>query len=812
MNTPLSWIKAYVPDLDVSGQEYTDGMTLSGTKVEGYEKLDADLDKIVVGKILKIERHPDADKLIVCQVQITEEGETVQIVTGAPNVKEGDIVPVVLDGGRVAGGHDGSKTPGGIKIKKGKLRGIESCGMMCSIEELGSSKEMYPDAPDNGIYIFSDNQAYDGIKIGSSAISVLGLDDIVFEYEITSNRVDCFGVIGIAREAAATFGKSFQPPFVKTTGNNENAGDYISVDIQDKDLCSRYVARIVKNIKLGPSPLWMQRRLAACGIRPINNLVDITNYVMEEYSQPMHAYDLDLVAGKKIIVRRGKDGEKFQTLDGQVRKIDSSILMICDAEKPVGIAGIMGGENSKITDDVKTLLFEAACFNGTNIRLSGKKLGLRTDAAAKFEKGLDPNTAMEAINRACQLIEELGAGEVVGGAVDIYPEVRQSKRIPFNYERTNKLLGTSLDKQTMIGYFKMIDLDYDETTGEVIVPSWRQDVECQADLNEEVARFYGYANIPTTLPTGEATTGKLSFKLRIENMARNIAEQFGFNEGMNYSFESPKVFDKLLIPADDKLRNTLIISNPLGEDFSIMRTISLNGMLESLSTNYNRRNKNVRLYELGSIYLPKAFPVTELPDERMQFTLGMYGEGDFFDLKGVVEEYLEKIGMKKLISYDPKAGKSFLHPGRQANIIYDNIIIGYIGEVHPDVLDNYDIGEKAYVAVLDIPEVVSRASFDVKYEGIAKYPAISRDISMVMPKTILAGDVEAVIRKNGGHILESYHLFDVYEGSQIKEGYKSMAYSISFRAKDRTLEDKDVTEVMKKILDGLSKLGIELRQ
>ena len=812
MNTPLSWIKAYVPDLDVTAQEYTDAMTLSGTKVEGYEQLDADLDKIVVGKILKIERHPDADKLIVCQVQITEEGETVQIVTGAPNVAEGDIIPVVLDGGRVAGGHDGNKTPGGIKIKKGKLRGIESCGMMCSIEELGSSKEMYPDAPDNGIYIFSNNKEYDGLKIGSSAVEALGLKDVVFEYEITSNRVDCFGVLGIAREAAATFGKSFVPPVVKETGNQESASDYIAVDIEDKDLCSRYVARIVKNIKLGPSPLWMQRRLAACGIRPINNLVDITNYVMEEFSQPMHAFDLDQVAGKKIIVRRGKDGEEFQTLDGQVRKLDSSILMICDAEKPIGIAGIMGGDNSKITDEVKTLLFEAACFNGTNIRLSGKKLGLRTDAAAKFEKGLDPNTALDAINRACQLIEELGAGEVVGGAVDVYPTVREARRVPFSAERTNKILGTDLTKETMLGYFKKVDLDYDEATGEVIVPSWRQDVESQADLDEEVARFFGYDNIPTTLPTGEATTGKLSFKLRIENAARNLAEQFGFNEGMNYSFESPKVFDKLLIPEGDKLRDTVVISNPLGEDFSIMRTITLNGMLNSLATNFKRRNKNVRLYELGNVYLPKALPITELPDERMQFSLGMYGEGDFFDLKGVVEEFLEKLHLNELVSYDPNAGKPYLHPGRQANIIYDNNVIGYIGEVHPEVLDNYGIADKVYVTVLDMPEIVARATFDVKYEGIAKYPAVSRDISMVMKKELLAGEVEAIIRKNGGQLLESYHLFDIYEGSQIKEGYKSMAYSISFRAKDRTLEDKDITEVMNKILNALSKLDIELRQ
>lgn len=812
MNTPLSWIKAYVPELDVTAQEYTDAMTLSGSKVEGYEKLDADLDKIVVGKILKIERHPDADKLIVCQVQITEEGDQVQIVTGAPNVKEGDVIPVVLDGGRVAGGHDGEKPAGGIKIKKGKLRGVESHGMMCSIEELGSTKEMYPEAPEDGIYIFSDNPEYADLKIGSSAVEALGLNDVVFEYEITSNRVDCFGVIGIAREAAATFGKKFIPPVVEVKENDEKASDYISVEVEDKDLCPRYVARVVKNIKIGPSPKWMQRRLAACGIRPINNLVDITNYVMEEFAQPMHAYDLDHVSGNKIVVRRAKDGEVFTTLDGQERKLDSSILMICDADKPIGIAGIMGGENSKITDEVKTVLFEAACFDGTNIRLSSKKVGLRTDASGKFEKGLDPNNAMEAINRACQLINELGVGEVVGGCVDVYDEVRKPNRVAFEPDRINKLLGTTLDAETMLGYFKAIDLEYDEKTKEVVVPTWRQDIHRMADLAEEVARFYGYDKIGSTLPTGEATTGKLSFKMRIESVARDIAEHFGFNEAMTYSFESPKVFDKLLIPADDALRQTVTISNPLGEDYSIMRTVPLNGMLTSLSTNYNRRNKDVRLYEIGNIYLPKALPLTELPDERTQFTLGMYGAGDFFDLKGVVEEYLEKIGLKAVKTYDPKAGKTFLHPGRQANIIYDGAVIGYLGEVHPDVLDNYDIGEKTYVAVLDMPEVEARAGFNVKYEGIAKYPAVTRDISMVMEKSILAGDVEAIIRKNGGKILESVTLFDIYEGAQIKEGYKSMAYSISFRAKDRTLEDKDVNEVMTKILNGLSKIGIELRQ
>ncbi|BBF44102.1 Phenylalanyl-tRNA synthetase beta chain [Lachnospiraceae bacterium KM106-2] len=811
MNSPLSWIKAYVPDLNVTDQEYMDAMTLSGSKVEGFERLDDGLDKIIVGRVNKIEKHPDADKLVICQVQISEEGEEIQIVTGAPNVKEGAKVVVVLDGGRVACGHDGAKVPGGVKIKKGKLRGVPSNGMMCSVEELGSSRDMYPDAPESGLYILSDNPDYKDAKIGSDAVEVLGLRDSVFEYEITSNRVDCFSMIGLAREAAATFGKEFIPPVVKETGNNEKASDYISVEIKDADLCPRYIGRVVKNIKIGPSPEWMQRRLAACGIRPINNIVDITNYVMEEFAQPMHAYDLSTIAGNKIIVRRANEGEEFETLDGQVRKVDPSMLMIADGEKAVGIAGIMGGENSKITDNVETLLFEAACFDGTNIRLSSKKLGLRTDASSKFEKGLDPNNAMDAINRACQLIEELGAGEVVGGCVDVYPKKKEGNRVPFSPEKINALLGTDIDAETMIGYFKKIDLGYDEATKEVVVPSWRQDLHRMADLAEEVARFYGYANIPTTLPKS-STAGGLSFKMRVENVARTMAENFGFSEAMTYSFESPKVFDKLCIAENDELRKVITISNPLGEDYSIMRTSPLNGMLSSLATNYNRRNKDVRLYELANIYLPKALPLTELPDERVQLTLGMYGDGDFFSLKGVVEELLEKVGMKQREEYDPNAGKSFLHPGRQANIIYDGVVIGYMGEVHPAVSDNYGIGDRAYIAVLDMPEIVARANFGRKFQGIAKYPAVTRDISMVMKKDILVGQVEEVIRKNGGKHLEDYKLFDIYEGAQIKAGHKSVAYSISFRANDRTLEDKDVTSVMDKIVDGLKNLGIELRQ
>lgn len=805
MNSALSWIKAYVPGLECTDQEYFDKMTLSGTKVEGYERLDKNLEKIVVGRIESIEKHPDADKLIICQVDVGT--EKLQIVTGAPNVSVGDLVPVVLDGGRVAGGHDGGPLPeDGISIKCGKLRGVDSYGMMCSIEELGSDRNMYPDAPEYGIYIFEK----DSCKPGDDAVAVLGMHDTVFEYEITSNRVDCYSILGIAREAAATFGKPFVPPVVEVKGGGGDISDYISVEVKDTDLCSRYCSKVCKNIKIAPSPKWMQRRLAASGIRPINNLVDITNYVMAEYGQPMHAFDLDTIAGHKIIVRRAKDGDQFQTLDGQMRTMDSEVLMICDAEKEIGIAGIMGGENSKITDEVKTVVFEAATFHGANIRKSAKRIGLRTDASGIFEKGLDPRNAEAAIMRACQLIEELGCGEVVDGMIDVCQPLKELNRIKFEPEKINALLGTDIPREDMLAIFDRLEIEHSDD-GMLTIPSFRQDLEGFADIAEEVARFYGYDKIPVSLPRSSATAGKLSYKLRIEQKARDIAEYCGFSQGMCYSFESPKVFDKLLIPEGDELRKAVVISNPLGEDFSIMRTLPVNGMLTSLSTNFNRRNKDVRLYELGNIYLPKSLPVTELPDERMQFTLGMYGEGDFYTMKGVVEEFLEAVGMKKICTYDPNAKKTFLHPGRQANILYDNTVIGYLGEVHPTVCASYSMKTRVYIAVLDMPSIVPMTSFDRKYTGIAKYPAVARDISMVIPKEVLAGDIEKMIRQRGGKMLESVRLFDIYEGDQIKEGYKSIAYSLTFRDMTKTLNEEEVNATMKKILNGLESMKIELR-
>lgn len=806
MNSSKSWIKAYVPDLSCTDQEFFDDMTLSGTKTETYTALDKNLEKIVVGQIKTIEQHPDADKLVICQVDIGT--ETIQIVTGAKNMKEGDKVPVVLDGGRVAGGHDGSPNPAeGIKIKAGKLRGVPSAGMMCSIEELGSTKDFYPEAPEDGLYIFPEDT-----KVGADAVEVLGLHDTVFEFEVTSNRVDCYSILGLAREAAATYKLPFKAPVVKVKEDGKgNVKDFIDVEIKDTDLCSNYCARVATDIKIAPSPEWMQRRLASVGIRPINNLVDITNYVMMEYGQPMHAYDLSTIAGNKIVVKRAKDGETFVTLDGQERKLDSEVLMICDAEKEVGLAGIMGGENSMITDDVKTVLFEAATFNGPNIRKSAKRVGLRTDASGFFEKGLDPANALDAINRACQLINELGCGKVVPGVVQVGLPIKPLKRFALEADKINSLLGTDISKDEMIEILKREEVEYDKKTDEVIIPSFRQDLNQMCDIAEEVARFSGYDKIPTTLPKTSATTGGISFKMRVEKKAREVAQFCGFSQGYTYSFESPKVFDKLLLPEDAKERQAIKISNPLGEDFSVMRTISLNGMLTSLATNYNRRNKDVRLYEMGNIYVAKSLPLTELPDERMQLTLGFYGDGDFYSMKGVIEELLDGVNMLDKVEYDPNAGKSFLHPGRQANVIYDGEVIGYLGEVHPAVCDNYDIDTRVYVAVIDMPEVVKYAKFDTIYTGIAKFPAVTRDISMVVPKAVLAGDIEKMIRQRGGKKLEELTLFDIYEGSQIKDGFKSMAYSLVFRDKEKTMEDDEINSAMKKILKGLQDLGIELR-
>ena len=808
MNTSYNWIKSYVPGLKADDQAFSDAMTLSGTKVEGYSVLNKNLEKILVGRIEKLERHPDADKLVVCQVNVGQE-EPLQIVTGAPNAAEGQLVAVVLDGGKVAVDHSGNRPEEGVPIKAGALRAVPSQGMMCSVEELGFDRNFFPEAPENGIYVFPEDR---NVKPGEDALAALGLNDTVFEYEITSNRVDCYSVLGIAREAAATFRLPFEAPVVPETGNSEKASDYIAVEVADPGLCPRYIARVVKNVKFGPSPQWMQERLRASGIRPINNLVDITNYVMEEYGQPMHAFDYDEISGKKIVVRRAEEGELFITLDGQERKLDSQMLMICDGEKEIGIAGIMGGENSKITENVHTIVFESACFNGTNIRLSAKRLGMRTDASGKFEKGLDPENALAAVNRACALVEELGCGEVVGGLVDVYAGEKEKRQIPFDAAWINNFLGTDIPEETMLSYLPPLEIHYDAGSRRVSIPSFRQDLECEADIAEEIARFYGYDKIPVTLPRGEATAGKLSFGNRVERLACDVMEYCGYSQSMNFSFESPKVFDKLLLAADSSFRRAVTIVNPLGEDYSIMRTLPLGGMLASLSANYNRRNKNARLYEIATVYLPHDLPLKELPDERRQLCFGFYGQGDFFALKAALEELLRKAGLKEAAEYRNEGQYPFLHPGRQADVSYRGTHLGYLGEIHPLVADTFGIGERAYVAVLDLPALIPYVNLDhQKYEGLARFPAVSRDLALVMDKNLPVGEVEKLLRQRCGRLLESLELFDVYEGAQVGEGKKSVAYKLVLRADDRTLEEKDISGVMNKVLNGLAVLNIQLR-
>ena len=809
MNSSMNWIKAYVPDLDCTPKEWTDAMTLTGTKVETCTVLDRNLERIVTGRILSVEKHPNADHLVVCQVDVGQ-GTPLQIVTGAPNVKSGEVVPVVLDGGRVAGGHDGGPLPeNGIEIHAGKLRGVDSFGMMCSIEELGGSREFYPEAPESGLYVFPENT-----PVGEDAPSLLGLRDAIHEYEITSNRVDCYSVLGIAREAAATFGRTFHMPSEKETGNAESVDDYLSVEVQAPELCSRYTARVVKNIHLAPSPKWMQIRLATAGIRPINNIVDITNYVMLEYGQPMHSYDYDRIRGHRIIVRRASDGETFETLDQQVRTLDHTILTICDGEGAIGLAGIMGGQNSKITDDVKTMVFEAATFDGTNIRLSARKVGDRTDASAFFEKGLDPNLAGHAMNRACELIEELGAGEVVGGMIDIYPVKREPSIVKCTSTEINNLLGTDISAEQMKRYLEKIELKTEVNGTELTVtaPTYRQDIHRMCDIAEEVARFYGYARVPLTLPSGNSAKGRLMPDLAVNEKVRHTAEALGYSQAFLYSFESPKVYDKLLLAEDAPERRLIRIQNPLGEDFSVMRTTSMNGMLSSLSTNYNRKNHSARLYEMANVYLPKSLPLTQLPDERMTLTLGFIGDGDFFTLKGDVEVILEQIGLRGRKHYDAEScSKPFLHPGRRASILYDGKVIGFLGEVHPDVLDNYAIGERAYVAVVDMPVVYPYTEENVKYTPLAKYPAVARDFSMRVPRSGTAGEIEDVLIQGSGSLCEETKLFDVYEGEQVLSGFKSMTWKVTLRAKDHTLTDEEISRTVKKILNGLDALGVSLR-
>lgn len=766
--------------------------------MEGYTSVAGEIKNVVTGYIKAIEKHPHADKLVVCTIDAAQ-GKDLTIVTGAPNVKVGDYVPVALDGSVIAGGKE---------IHTGDLRGVLSEGMLCSIEELGCDAHDFPEAPEYGIYIFPEP-----VEPGKNVVDVLDLADEVVEYEITSNRPDCFSILGIAREAAATYDIPFRYPEIAVKEEADGkAEDFVKVTIENPELCMRYAARIVKDVKIAPSPRWMRKRLRMAGMRPINNIVDITNYVMLEMGQPMHAFSIETIKDNHIIVRTAKEGETITTLDGQVRSLDPSMLLITDPEKAVGIAGVMGGENSKIVEGSQAVLFESATFDGPNVRITAKKLGLRTDASGKYEKGLDPNLALAAVNRAAQLVEMLGAGKVVPGIVDTYPNRREPWQLSYDPVWINKFLGTDIPEEEMQRIFEKIELQVDPVNHTVIVPTFRPDLEAQADLAEEIARFYGYNKIEATLASGTPTVGKKTYEQSITALVKNTVVADGLCEAMTYSFESPKVFDKLLIPADSELRKAIVISNPLGEDFSIMRTVSFNGILNSLATNYNRRNESAGLFEVAKVYIPKALPLTELPHEIPTLTMGMYGNMDFYDLKGIVEHLMNVLGMGKTAEYAAEKSLSWMHPGRTASVTVNGERLGYLGELHPAVAKNYGIGTKAYLAVLDMEKVIANANRSVVYQALPKFPAITRDIAMLVNEDVTVKEIADIIKKNGGAYLEDVKLFDVYQGAQVGAGKKSVAYSISFRSAVKTLTDGDIAGAMDAILKELADaLGAQLR-
>ncbi|MFV0503043.1 MAG: phenylalanine--tRNA ligase subunit beta [Lachnospirales bacterium] len=790
MNIPISWFKRYV-DFQCSTEDFGEALTMSGTKVEAIEYKNKELEKIVVGKIIKIEQHPDADKLVVCQVDIGT--EKIQIVTGANNIKENDLIPVVLVGGVVSGNN---------KIKKGKLRGVESFGMMCSIEELGYTTTEYPEAPENGIYIFKED-----IELGTDVCELLQLKDEIIEFEITSNRPDCYSFIGLMREAKAIFDTSCKKISTLVREDcKENINDFIKVKIETEN-CKRYACRVVKNLKIEPSPLWLRHRLACAGIRPVNNIVDITNYVLVEYGQPMHAFDLNCVNNGEIIVRQAKENEKIVTLDGVERELTPDIMLISDDQKNLAIAGIMGGENSKITDNAEYVLLECASFDGTNVRLSSKKLGHRTDSSGKFEKGLDPNLVEEALERCAHLVEELGVGEIVSGVVDVYPNPITPNKMEYSPEKINKLLGTNISEANMVKILTSLEI---EVEGRILtIPTFRRDIISNADITEEICRINGYDKVPVTLPK-TVTIGKLNSKQNLEKITKDTMISMGYYEALVYSFESPKVYEKLNIAENSKLREAIKINNPLGEDFSIMRTQTENSMLISLGNNYNRKNKDVRLFELGNIYLADTLPITDLAYEKEVLTLGAY-DCDFFDVKGAVETYFDTVGLKA--EFLPTNKHEIYHPLRKAEIICGNDIVGYIGEVHPKVSKNYGINTKTYISVLYLDIIEIHSELKRKYKEVPKYPAIEFDLAIVVDANKYAIDVEKAIIEKGGKNLEDVKLFDVYQGSNIDDDKKSIAFKLTFRDANRTLEYNEVKEVVERILKNVeNKTGGILRK
>ncbi|MBE6989609.1 MAG: phenylalanine--tRNA ligase subunit beta [Ruminococcaceae bacterium] len=802
MDLSRNWLNEFVSGVavdELSDKAFSEAMTLSGSKVETYRDLGAEIENVVVGRVLSLVRHENSDHMWVCRVDVGA-AEPVQIVTGAQNVRAGDLVPVAMDGALL---------PGGKTIRAGKLRGVDSNGMLCSFAELGLEQRDFPAACADGIWILSDDPELTDLAVGQDIRAAAGLDDHVIEFEITPNRPDCLSVIGLAREAAATFDKPLRLHTPAVRGGAEGVlPELLDVETPDADLVPRYTARMVRNVKIAPSPKWMRERLRAMGVRPINNIVDITNYVMLEYGQPMHAFDYRYVKGGRIIVRRAAEGEELTTLDGAVRKLNANHLVIADETRAVGLAGIMGGENSEIAEDTADVVFESANFDGTCIRKGALALGMRTEASAKFEKGLDPMNTLPAVNRACELVELLGAGEVVDGVIDIINHVPQPTVLALRPDKVNALLGTDIAADEMVRILRKLDFTVEDET--VTVPSWRGDVAHYSDLAEEVARFHGYNNIPVTLMRGETTRGGFSDEQNAERQLGELCRSAGYDEIITYSFISPACYDKIRWQPDDPRRQSLRILNPLGEGTSIMRTTTLPSMLEILSRNYNFRNKAARLYELGRIYLPGG--ADGLADERKFLTLGAYGDGaGFFSLKGVVEALLQGLRAAD-VRFEADSGNPSYHPGRCARIYAGGALIGVMGQIHPLVARNYDADTELYAAELSLRALMDARGPEPTYTPLPRFPAVMRDIAVVCDEGVTVGALTDCIRRSARGLLKDAALFDVYRGPGIAPGKKSVAFNLTLRSDERSLTAEDADADVAAILEALRReLGAVLR-
>ena len=795
MKLNRKWLNEEFVDLSgVPDREFVETMTIAGQKVETYERLDAELRNVVVGRVVSITRHTNSDHMWVCQIDVGA-GEPVQIVTGAQNVHEGDLVPVA---------QHNSWLPGGVHITKGKLRGEVSNGMLCSLKELGLTLNDFPYAIEDGIWILQED-----CKPGDDINTVIGNDDTVVDFEITNNRPDCYSILGLAREAAAAFNKPMRhhDPVVRGGAAGE-LSELLEVEVPAEDLCRRYTARMVRNVKIAPSPKWLRQRLRANGVRPINNIVDITNYVMLEYGQPMHAFDYRYVGSGKIIVRRSEPGEALTTLDGNVRTLTPGMLVIADETKPIGLAGIMGGENSEIMGDTVDVVFESANFNGTSIRQTALALGMRTEASGKFEKNIDPLLTLPAVDRACELVELLGAGEVMDGVIDVLNDIPEPRTIELEPDRINALLGTDISEADMVEYLRRLEIPVEGH--EIRVPSWRPDLVGMADIAEEVGRLFGYNNIPTTTFRGAATEGGYTEAMKLENRAGSLCRSLGYSEILTYSFVSPSIFDQIRLPEDSSLRNAMRIQNPLGEDASIMRTVALPSMLAILARNNAYHNDAVKLYELAKVYLPK--PGQILPDEPKHLVLGTYGEHeDFFKMKGEIEAFLRGMNVPEARYTAEKHDPTF-HPGRCARVSVGGVDLGCFGQIHPLVARSYGIDGEIFAAELNFTALLSLQLPEKTYTPLPKYPAVTRDIAVVCGEAVTVAALSDCIRAAGGKLLRSVELFDIYRGKGIASGSKSAAFRLTLRADDRTLTDADSDGVVSAVLAALEKeLNAKLR-